>query len=177
MVITKSISRLARNTVTLLETVRELKRLGVDVYFEEQNIHTLSAEGELMMTILASYAQEESLSASENQKWRIRKAFEQGELIQIRFLFGYRITRNKIEIDPANAAVVREVFQRVIDGDSFGSIAREMKERGINREFGGEWTPRSIHDMVANEKYMGIRSDGLFIGNSFKQRFFKLLCC
>ena len=98
MVITKSISRFARNTVTLLETVRELKGLGVDVYFEEQRIHTLSADGELMMTILASYAQEESLSASENQKWRIRKAFEQGELIQLRFLFGYRITRDRIEI-------------------------------------------------------------------------------
>lgn len=67
MVITKSISRFARNTVTLLETVRELKNMGVDVYFEEQNIHSLSADGELMLTILASYAQEESLSASENQ--------------------------------------------------------------------------------------------------------------
>lgn len=68
MVITKSISRFARNTVTLLETVRDLKALGIDVFFEEQSIHTLSADGELMLSILASYAQEESLSASENQK-------------------------------------------------------------------------------------------------------------
>lgn len=68
MVITKSISRFARNTVTLLETIRDLKALGIDVFFEEQNIHTLSADGELMLSILASYAQEESLSASENQK-------------------------------------------------------------------------------------------------------------
>jgi site-specific DNA recombinase len=155
MVITKSISRFARNTVTLLETVRELKSLGVDVYFEEQRIHTISAEGELMMTILASYAQEESLSASENQKWRIRKAFEQGELIQLRFLFGYRITRDKIEIDPVIADIVREVFQRVIDGDTFGSIARDLSERGVDREFGGEWTGTRIRDMVANEKYIG----------------------
>lgn len=78
-IITKSISRFARNTVTLLETVRELKCYGVDVFFEEQNIHTLSADGELMLSILASYAQEESLSASENQKWRIRKNFEEGK--------------------------------------------------------------------------------------------------
>ena len=155
MVITKSISRFARNTVTLLETVRELKSLGVDVYFEEQHIHTISAEGELMMTILASYAQEESLSASENQKWRIRKAFEQGELMQLRFLYGYRITRDKIEIDPINAAIVREVFQRVIDGDTFGSIARDLNERGVDRELGGEWTPSLIHHMIANEKYIG----------------------
>ena len=75
MVLTKSISRFARNTVTLLETVRELKTLGVDVYFEEQNIHSLSGDGELMLTILASYAQEESRSVSENCKWRIRNQF------------------------------------------------------------------------------------------------------
>ncbi|OQA49286.1 MAG: Imidazole glycerol phosphate synthase subunit HisH 1 [Firmicutes bacterium ADurb.Bin300] len=79
LVITKSISRFARNTVTLLETVRELKALGVDVFFEEQNLHSISTDGELMITILASYAQEESLSASENQKWRVRKSFENGE--------------------------------------------------------------------------------------------------
>jgi DNA invertase Pin-like site-specific DNA recombinase len=79
MVITKSISRFARNTLTLLETVRELKDAGVDVYFEEQNIYTMSADGELMLTILASYAQEESLSASENCLWRIRERFRNGE--------------------------------------------------------------------------------------------------
>lgn len=76
LIITKSISRFARNTVTLLETVRKLKLLGIDVYFEEQSIHAISADGELMLTILASYAQEESRSASKNQKWRIKKNFE-----------------------------------------------------------------------------------------------------
>ena len=86
LVITKSISRFARNTVTLLETVRELKALGVDVFFEEQNLHSISTDGELMITILASYAQEESLSASENQKWRVRKGFESGELVNWRFM-------------------------------------------------------------------------------------------
>ena len=99
LIITKSISRFARNTVTLLETVRELKSLGVDVFFEEQNIHTMSVDGELMLTILASYAQEESLSASENQKWRICKAFENGELANLRFLFGYNITANGIQVN------------------------------------------------------------------------------
>ncbi len=76
MILTKSISRLARNTVTLLNTVRELMSLGVAVFFEEQNIYSIGTDGELMLTILASYAQEESRSASENQKWRIRKGFE-----------------------------------------------------------------------------------------------------
>lgn len=78
MVITKSISRFARNTVTLLQTVRDFKAWEVDIFFEEQNIHTMSADGELMLTILASYAQEESRSASENQKWRIKRNFEEG---------------------------------------------------------------------------------------------------
>ena len=73
MVITKSISRFARNTVTLLAVVRELKSLGVDVFFEKENLHSVSGDGELMLTILASYAQEESRSVSENCKWRIRK--------------------------------------------------------------------------------------------------------
>jgi DNA invertase Pin-like site-specific DNA recombinase len=72
MVITKSVTRFARNTVTTLEIVRELKLLGVDVYFEKENIHSMSGDGELMLTILASYAQEESRSVSENVKWRIR---------------------------------------------------------------------------------------------------------
>jgi DNA invertase Pin-like site-specific DNA recombinase len=78
MIITKSISRFARNTVTLLENVRMLKVIEVDVYFEEENIHSKSSDGELMLTILASFAQEESLSVSENCKWRIRNKFRQG---------------------------------------------------------------------------------------------------
>ena len=77
-IITKSISRFSRNTVTLLETVRELKELSISVYFEEQSIDTATADGELMLSILASYAQEESLSASENQKWRVKRNFEEG---------------------------------------------------------------------------------------------------
>ena len=77
-IITKSVSRFSRNTVILLETIRELKGLGISVYFEEQSIDTATDDGELMLSILASYAQEESLSASENQKWRVRRNFEQG---------------------------------------------------------------------------------------------------
>lgn len=155
MVLTKSISRFARNTVTLLETVRELKSLGVDVYFEEQNIHTMSADGELLLTILASYAQEESLSASENQKWRVRKGFENGELVNWRFMYGYRIRKGKIEIDPQQAEIVREVFRRAIAGETFGSICRDMEQRGILRIYGGEWTVQRIREMLANEKYVG----------------------
>ena len=108
MVITKSISRFARNTVTLLETVRELKALGVDVFFEEQNIHTMSADGELMLTILASYAQEESLSVSENMKWRIRSNFEEG-MPWNGTIYGYRINNGKYVIKNDEATVVKRI--------------------------------------------------------------------
>lgn len=155
MILTKSISRFARNTVTLLETVRELKSLGVDIFFEEQNIHTMSSEGELMLTILASYAQEESLSASENQKWRVRKGFENGELLNWRFLFGYRITKNSIEIDAETAPILREIFDRVIDGETFGAISRDLNRRGIPGVLGGKWCVQRIRDIVGNEKYTG----------------------
>ena len=90
LILTKSISRFARNTVTLLQTVRSLKNLGIDVYFEEQNIHTLSADGELLLTILASYAQEESRSVSENQKWRVKHNFEAG-IPWSSAMLGYRL--------------------------------------------------------------------------------------
>jgi len=133
MIITKSISRFARNTVTLLETVRELKLLGVDVFFEEQNIHSKSGDGELLLTILASYAQEESLSASENCKWRIRKRFENGEQVSLRFIFGYQIVKGKVEIDPEQGAVVRMIFEDYIGGLGGGKIAEKLMEMGVPR--------------------------------------------
>ena len=155
MVITKSISRFARNTVTLLETVRDLKALGIDVFFEEQSIHTLSADGELMLSILASYAQEESLSASENQKWRIRKAFENGELVNLRFLFGYNITASGIQVNEREAAIVREIFTRFNGGESLSAISRDLNDRGCERTFGGTWCADRIRNLLSNEKYTG----------------------
>lgn len=155
VIITKSISRFARNTVTLLETVRELKLLGIDVYFEEQNIHTMSGEGELMLTILASYAQEESLSASENVKWQIRKGFENGELINLRFLYGYQVKRGQIEIDSASSLIVKEVFERTLGGESLSSIAKDFEKRCVPTMTDGEWSALRIREILSNEKYTG----------------------
>ena len=125
MVIVKSISRLARNTVTLLETVRELKSLGVDVYFEEQNIHTLSSEGELMLTILASYAQEESLSVSENQKWRIQKNFKEGKPWNGTML-GYRNVNGMLTVVPEEAEIVKRIFDMYLSGMGKRSAISKM---------------------------------------------------
>ena len=154
-VLTKSISRFARNTVDLLEAIRELKRMGVDVYFEEKNIHTLSGDGELMLTILASYAQEESRSVSENCKWRIRSQFENGELATLRFMFGYSVLKGKIEIDPDEAAIVRMIFEDYINGLSGGKIARKLKAMNVQTPFGGQWRHNGVLGIIKNEKYTG----------------------
>jgi len=155
MIITKSISRLARNTVTLLETVRELKNLGVDVYFEEQNIHSISGDGELMLTILASYAQEESLSASENCKWRIQKQYELGKNASWRYMYGYRIKKGVVSIHPEEAVVVRWVYRSYLDGFGVAAIARVLRKCEVPSYWGGVWSPNRILDMLRNEKYAG----------------------
>ena len=155
MVITKSVSRFARNTVTLLATVRELKVLGVDVFFEKENIHSKSCEGELMLTILASYAQEESRSVSENCKWRIRKSYEIGKPVTWRFLYGYRIRKGEIVIHPQEAEIVREIFDSYLRGVATADIAASLREREIPGYRGGNWTPKRVIQLLRNEKYAG----------------------
>ena len=147
-VITKSISRFARNTVTLLETVRELKSLGIGVYFEEQRIHTLSADGELMLTILAGYAQEESRSCSENVKWRIRKDFEEGKPSTGKML-GYRFKDGKLEIVPEEAEIVRQIFNDYLSGMGVLAIQKKLRAQGFIMSMTG------ISGVLRNEKHTG----------------------
>lgn len=155
MIITKSISRLARNTVTMLEVVRELKNINVDVYFEKENIHSMSGDGELMLTILASFAQEESRSVSENCKWRIRKGFQQGELINLRFMYGYKIKKGVIEINENEAAVVRMIFNDYINGMGCRLIAKKLIDMNIKKMRCGMWTSVRVLEILKNEKYTG----------------------
>jgi len=155
LVITKSISRFARNTVTLLETIRELKELNIDVYFEKENIHSLSGDGELMLTILASFAQEESRSVSENCKWRIRKRFQDGEIVNLRFMYGYRINNGQIEIDEKQAEIVRRIFSYYICGLGCDRIAAKLRETGTQTLRGKEWSGKRVLATLNNEKYAG----------------------
>jgi len=148
MVITKSISRFARNTVTLLATVRELKALGIDVFFEEQNIHSLSAEGELMLTILAGYAQEESRSCSENVKWRIRKDFEEGKP-NTGTMLGYRLKDGVLQIVPEEAKTVRQIFEDYLSGMGVLAIQKKLRSQGVSMSMTG------ISCLLRNEKHMG----------------------
>lgn len=155
LILTKSISRFARNTVTMLEVVRELKDLGVDVYFERENIHSMSGDGELMLTILSSFAQEESRSVSENIKWRIRRRFADGEIVNLRFIFGYQVRKGCIEINPAEAEIVRMIFKDYINGMGCPSIAKKISDMDVSRPRGGIWNSDRIAEVIKNEKYTG----------------------
>lgn len=127
LVLVKSISRFARDTVTTLKVTRHLKELGIDVYFEREKIHSMSDEGELMLTLLASFAQEESRSISQNITWRIKKKFEEGIPNGHKAPLGYIWDGEIFRIVPEQGKIVREIYERYLSGESAYKIAKEMK--------------------------------------------------
>ena len=154
MIVTKSISRFARNTVDLLRIVRELASKGVDVFFEEQGMHSTSGEGELMLSILASVAQEESRSVSENVKWRIRKDFAQGRPTYQRPL-GYKLVNLEFTVVPEEAETVREIFRRCIAGEGVLRISRALNAEGRPTINGRPWGPGNVRSVLRNDAYTG----------------------
>ena len=154
MIVTKSVSRFARNTIVLLETVRELKSIGVNVFFEEQNIDTGSSEGEFMLTLLASFAQEELVSVSENQKWKIRKMFEAG-IPNNCSAFGYKYGNHKYEIVSDEAETVICIFSSFLAGNGPPTIAKELNDRGVPTRFHGIWRANTVRGILSNEAYVG----------------------
>lgn len=157
LILTKSISRFARNTVDSLTTIRELKEKGVEVYFEKENIWTLDAKSEVIITIMSSIAQEESRSISENVAWGHRRAFAEGKRTCATNLYGYRKGADgKVEIDEEKADEVRHVFMLYNSGFSFHWIAADLNARGVKTAAGGKkWDASSIRRMITNEKYTG----------------------
>lgn len=153
-IITKSISRFARNTVTLLSTVRDLRRAGIGIYFEAENIDTLTEAGELMITLLASKAQEESRATSENCKWRIKKMFEEGYTTPFNML-GYKAVDGLVETIPVETEIVQRIFQLYLEGYGKQAIANMLKEERVPSCLGGEWAPTTIGSILKNEKYAG----------------------
>lgn len=153
-IITKSVSRFARNTITLLEVTRELKGLGIDVFFEKENMHSTSGDGELMLSLLASFAQEESRSVSENCKWRIRDKFKAG-ISSTTKIMGYHMDHGRITIIPDEAETVKLIFALRRLGYGRLAICKELNARGIPAKFGGEWVEGSITKILRNEKYVG----------------------
>lgn len=155
MVIVKAISRFARNTVTLLETVRMLKNINVDVYFEEQNLHSISSEGEMVLTFLASFAQEESRSVSENMKWRIKKDFEQGIIWGSKDQIGYKLVNRKLVLVPDEAKFVRRIFDLYLNGYGFQAIANMFNAEDLKSPKGCRWCKTAIEQIINNYNYTG----------------------
>ncbi|WP_097015227.1 recombinase family protein [Anaerocolumna aminovalerica] len=155
IVLTKSISRFARNTVDLLETVRHLKDIGVEVRFERENISSMSGDGELLLTILASFAQEESRSMSENIKWAIKKGFEKGEPHSASRAFGYEWDGDQYIIVPDEAEAVRFIFEQYLAGTSTLQLPKLLNKKGVVGINGNPLTRASIKDILQNEIYIG----------------------
>ncbi len=155
IILTKSISRFARNTVDLLDTVRHLKDIGVEVRFEKEHINTLDGDGELMLTILASFAQEEVRSLSDNVRWARRKKIDAGEMpIRVQ-VTGYKWKGEKLVIDDTQAAVIRRIFQEYMDGNSPVQICKSLNADGIKTIRGNKYQAARIYQILRNPIYKG----------------------
>lgn len=154
-IITKSISRFARNTTDCLEMVRKLIELGIFVYFEKENLNTESMESELMLSILSSLAESESVSISENSKWGVQKRFQNGTFKISYPPYGYKNVNGEMVIDLAQAEVVKFIFAGTLAGKSSSVIASQLQKRKVPTRKGGNWTPTTVRGILSNEKYMG----------------------
>lgn len=158
MVITKSVSRFARNTVDSLQNIRKLKEKNIAVFFEKEGVNTLEGTGELLITILSSQAQEESRNLSENTRWGLVRRFENGIVsVNHNKFLGYTKDKNgELVIVPEEAELVRRIFRLYLEGNSVIQIKKILESEGITTVTGGtKWWDSTITKMLSNEKYMG----------------------
>ena len=158
MVITKSISRFARNTIDCLRYVRQLKEKNIAIIFEKENINTLEASGELLLTIMASLAQQESASLSQNVKLGLQFRYQEGKVqVNHNHFLGYtKDEEGNLIVDEDEAAIVRRIFREYLEGASFRDIANGLERDKIKT--GGKkykWHLSTIQGILQNEKYMG----------------------
>ena len=158
-VLTKSISRFARNTTDCLELVRKLLSRGVFIYFEKENINTGSMESELMLSILSGLAESESASIAQNNKWSVKRRFQNGTFKISYSPYGYDAVDGKLVVNESQAEIVRFIFAEILSGKSTQKIADELLRRKVPTKRGGRWTSTTVRGMVINEKYTG---DALF---------------
>lgn len=157
LILVKSVSRFSRNTVDLLKTIRELKDHGVGVYFEKENIDTSTLNSELLLTVFAAFAQEESFSISENMRRGMRQRFKLG-IPKVSRVYGYdNLERRVLSINDEKGAVVRRIFDMYLNGASTIEIAETLNEEGVKPpiENSNEWYPNSVKCIIQNEKYAG----------------------
>ena len=157
-IITKSISRFARNTLDCLKYIRQLKEKNIPVFFEKENIDTLDSKGEIMLTIMASLAQQESQSLSQNVKLGLQYRYQQGEITvnHNRFLGYTKDEAGQIVIEPTEAEVVKRIYKEYLEGASLLQIARNLeKDKILTGAKGAKWSGTTVKGILSNEKYMG----------------------
>ena len=158
IILTKSISRFARNTVDTLQTVRELKAVGVEVRFEKENLHTFDPKCEMMLTIMSSLAQEESCSISENVRWGKQKSMRDGKvsLAYSRFLGYKKGADGRPEIVEEEAAIIRKIYDLFLSGKTINEIAAILTNMGVLTPAGRtKWSVSTVRSILSNEKYKG----------------------
>ena len=157
LILTKSISRWARNTLDTLRTIRRLKALGIAVFFQKENINTLDAKGEVLLTILASIAQQESQSISQNVRMGIQYRFAEGKpFINCNRFLGYDMVDGKLVINPDQAVIVQRIYREYLDGLSPEHIAARLRADGIPSAAGcTNWPVTTVRYILSNEKYCG----------------------
>ncbi len=155
MVLVKSISRFARNLEVTLTWIRTLKAIDVDIYFELERIHTLSSDGELLISLLASSAQEQSRTASMNVLWKVKRSFEEGILYGGGDCYGYKVVDKKFILVPEQAEIVKRIFDMYIEGLGHSRIAKRLNDEGIKSFTGVLWSKNTIRDILNNYNYTG----------------------
>lgn len=174
LIVTKSVSRFARNTVDSLTTIRALKDVGCEVYFEKENIWTFDSKGELLISIMSSLAQEESRSISENVTWGQRKRFADGKVsLPYKHFLGYRKGPDDLpEIVPEEAEIVRRIYDLFMSGMTPFSVAKQLTAEGIRTPAGKEkWQATTVESILTNEKYKGdARLQKRFTADFIKKR-------
>lgn len=158
MIITKSISRFARNTLDCLKYIRELKEKNIPVFFEKENINTMDSKGEVLLTIMASLAQQESQSLSQNIKLGLQYRYQNGE-VQVNYNRFLRYTKDEdgyLIIEPTEAEVVKRIYREYLEGSSLLQIGRGLEADGILTAAGKvKWRPETLRKILQNEKYIG----------------------
>ena len=158
MILTKSISRFARNTLDTLKYVRMLKEKNIAVLFEEENLNTLSGTGEMLLTVLSAMAQQESENISSHVLLGLKMKKDRGELIGYNGCYGYNydLITKQITINEEQAKVIKYIFERYVEGIGSSTIAKELKAKGIKSPKGNDnWNESTIRGILKNEKYIG----------------------
>ena len=171
LILTKSISRFARNTTDCLELVRHLTSLGINIWFEKENIHTDSISSDFLLSIFACLAEEESHSISSNVKWSIRKKFEDGSYKQALAPFGYEWKDKMLVVSERESEIVKLIFRMALSGSGYYTIANFLNNKKIPGPTGKKWTPNEVSLILSNLVYTGdILLQKTFVDESFRQK-------